>query len=401
MERDYRAFTWSDNWHVEGDKAWLVSGMHNILLCLDLKMKECESAVSIPEESSSKFRLTSYCIKCGDNIFCLPDTGKAIWIYNIRENGFSKIILDNPQNVRLAVYDFWMHDHKLFVVSNGLGQIIEIDIINKKVKDTYTLCEGGIRKSIKVGTDIYSLSNAGNEVCQFDLIKKTVTSYILPNIGRKFFTFCYDNEKFWLSGYGKELYVWKKGETTIKTINGFPKEFGVYNFSKETNGETDCVKDEYELPAFLYSVSVGEHVWFIPFQTNKIVYVDKKSYELNVFETEGETETKQSLLGRTVLASKYLLEYIHENRYIGLFSIKNNYILEIDTWEKKTEIKKYTFSNSCMHEIQKMFSGNIFCEGDGLYHEVYRTVLFGQEGEDRHKEISDVGLKIYEEMLKI
>lgn len=401
MEKDYKAFTWSDNWQIEGDKAWFVSGMHNILICLDLNTKECASAVSIPEEALSKCRLTPYCMKCGDDIFCMPDTGKSIWIYNLKENGFSEIVLQNPEKVRLTIYDFWMHDNKLFAVSNGLGRIIEIDIKNRKLETSYMLCEDGIRKSIKVGTDIYSLLKDKAEICQFDLIKKTVTTYKLPDTGRKYSTFCFDGEKFWLSGYGKEIYIWKKNENTLKTITGFPKDFGIYNFSKETNGEIDCVKKEYELPAFLFSVAAGDYVWFIPFQTNKIMYADKKTYQLHAFEVDGENETKQSLLGRIALGSKYILEYVREDRYIGLFSIKNNYILEIDAIGQKKEIKKYTFSDKCIREMKEIFSESTLSESDGVHREIFKSILLGQNGKGREKPESNNGLKLYKEMLKL
>lgn len=401
MEKDYRAFTWSDNWHVEGDKAWLVSGMHNILLCLDLETKECESAVPIPEKASSKCRLTSHCMKCGNEIFCLPDVGKSIWIYDIRKNLFSEIALDNPKKVRLEIYDYWMHDQKLFAVANGLGQIIEINIEKKAVENNYVLNRGGIRKSVKVGTDIYSLLRDKNEVCQFDLVTKTVTIYKLPNIGREFFTFCFDGKKFWLSGYSKEIYIWEKEENTLKTITGFPKEFGIYDFSKETNGEIDYVKNEYEIPAFLFSVAAGDKVWFIPYQTNQIIYADKETYQLHVFEVDGENETKQSLLGRIALGSKYILEYVYEDRYIGLFSIKNNYILEIDTKEQKKKVKKYTFHDKCIREMKEIFSEHIFSEGDGVHREIFKSILSGQLRKEKDKTESNNGLKIYEEMLKL
>ena len=118
------------------------------------------------------------------------------------------------------------------------------------------------------------------------------------------------------------------------------------------------MKKEYELPAFLFSVVAGDYVWFIPFQTNKIMYADKKTCQLHVFEADGENETKQSLLGRIALGSKYILEYVRENRYIGLFS-------------------------------------------DGVHREIFKSILSGQNGIGKEKPESNNGLKIYKEMLKL
>lgn len=403
MEKDYGLFTWGDNWQIEGDKTWFVSGMYNILFRMDLRTKECELAVCIPEEAPSKFRLTPYCLKCENSIFCMPDNGAAIWIYDIKKNNFSKITLNNPNKVRLKVYDFWKYENKLFAVSNGLGQIIEIDIIKKKIEKYHILCdEGKIEKSIKAGTKIYSLSSVSNEVYQFDLNTKKIMTYKIPNIERKFSTFCFDGEKFWLSGYRKEIYVWDMEKNTVKTIGGFPGEFGIYNFAKDTEGEVDCIAEEYEQPVFLNVVAVDRNIWFLPYQANKIIYMDKENNKLHVFEVDDENETKQSLLERTSLWSKYILEYIREDRYIGLFSVKNNCILEIDALQKKSESKKYVLGNQCMQQITQMYAGSILYE-DRFSKEVFKTALLNRSGEEKNK-ISmntNTGLRIYEEMLKL
>ena len=393
-------FMWSDNWWIENDEAWFVGGMQNILFNLNLKTNECESAVSIPEEVSSKFRLTPFCIKCEDDIFCMPDNGNNIWTYNISSKCFSNIGIENPNKVRIGINDFWRDDNKLFAVSNGLNQVIEINITEKKIENCYVLSrKGNISKSIKVGTDIYSLSGMFGEIYQFDMITKEISLYRLPDIGRKFSTFCFDGEKFWLSGYYKEVYVWNKEENKLMILNSFPMEFGIYNFTKNTDGKIDCTTNHYELPTFLYALAVDDNIWFVPLQTNKIIYVNVQNYEIQTFEITEENETKESLLERTSLCYKYILEYIQGNRYIGLFSIKNNCIIEIDALEKKAKMKYYTLGQKCVCETANiLYDGYVFYEGDVTQKQIYITML-NQNTKKAGNLMDRIGLKIYEMMI--
>lgn len=390
MENDDSLFTWGDNWWIEGNRAWFVSGMHNVLFDVNLKTNECESAVCIPEEAYSKLRLTPLCIKCGDDIFCMPDVGNNIWVYSICSGAFSKISIRNPDKTRLGLRDFWKYGGKLFAVSNGLGKIIEINIPERKIDGYYALCVGEgaakgvkdgvfgdklIKNSIRTGNFIYSLSSSYGGVCRFDLMTKKIETYSIPDIGRRFYAFCFDGEKFWFGGHRKEVYVWDKDNNKITAIGGLPKEFGIYDFSEDTDGKANCESEEYETPTFLYSLAVGGYVWFVPFRTNKIICVDKRTHEICVFEVTEEDETMESLIGRRGMACKYILEYVKDDRYIGLFSLKNNCILEIDALEKTYGIKHYDLSAKCMDAVINIYYEPVLHESSRAHRRIFKHIL--------------------------
>ena len=211
MKNKYDLSIWADNHWIENDNAWFVWSMENVLCYYDFKSGKYELLAQIPETSYSRFRLTPFCMKYHDDIYCMPAYGKSIWIYNTISYRFDEICIHNSSNVLLNMRDFWEYENKIYVVSNGLGQILEIDPVTKKIEKYYHLCnEGSISKSVKVGTKIYGLFSEIGYVYQFDLITKDVLLYKLPNIGRKFSTFCFDGKKFWLGGFRKEIYVWDK-----------------------------------------------------------------------------------------------------------------------------------------------------------------------------------------------
>ena len=64
-------FPWSDNWWIEGDRAWFCGGEINALFCVDMNNGQCELVARIPECAIVDFRLNSYCMKYKDIILPL------------------------------------------------------------------------------------------------------------------------------------------------------------------------------------------------------------------------------------------------------------------------------------------------------------------------------------------
>ena len=112
----------------------------------------------------------------------------------------------------------------------------------------------------------------------------------------------------------------------------------------------DCKTEVYNYPTFAYSVDLGGYIWFIPYLANKIVYVEKSTHIVRELKAEDELETNESLRARNAIGEKYVLEYIRENRYIGIFSNKNKNIIEIDTKEQEINLKNFHFSYDCMRK---------------------------------------------------
>ena len=400
MKENNELFVWGDNWWIENEEAWFVWGMKNILCYVNMNSGKGKFFKLIPDMSKSLFRLTPYCIKYNDDIYCMPVYGKSIWIYNINCCRFDEICINGSNSILLNIRDFWKFDNKIYMVSNGLGQILEIDPSVKKIENCYCIHNvGEITKSVKVGVSIFSLFGESGDIYQFDLVKKEVFLYKLPDIRRKFSTFCFDGKNFWLSGFRKEIYVWDKEENKVTILDNFPKEFGIYDFSKETDGVANCIIDEYEKSTFAYSTVVEEKVWFIPYCTNKILYVNKCTYQLYVFEIDEERETKESILERSSLGYKYLLNYVKDNRYIGLFSIKNQSVLEIDSVELKYKYKQFDYhiSERLIKECFDLYNG-VFYEGDVWNRVVYNRMMQLKDNNIHNIRSKSVGSDIYKKM---
>ena len=375
MNSEDYTFIWSDGWWIEDNRAWFVCGTSNTLFNMDLKTGKCEETASIPEQCECKFRQNPFCLKSGRDIFCIPGVGQSIWIYNLDNCLFTRMDIDKPKGLQLAS-QFWIVEDAIFIVTANWNKIIEVSISEKKIKKYYTVCGKGIvRKSILAGNHIYMTSSDDSSVYQFSLETKETRRYNLPGMKKELSTICFDGRRFWLSGYRNEIYIWDKENDTIVTIDHFPAEF-----------ETNSVND-FSRPVFKYSIMVGGHIWFIPIRSDKILYADIKNPVLSVFEIGNEKETEESILLCQLWAiAKYLLEYVRDDRYIGLFSAKSARILEIDTQElnycwKDCYLKdKYFFQYGGVYK--KMYSEGI---DDTLYEIAYRR---GQCGIDEINNLS-------------
>lgn len=377
MMKQETSFIWSDNWWTEDDEAWFVGGRTNALYRLDRKTNQCEFVAFPPELGRDGFRLNPKCIKCDNSIFLMPDISNNIWAYQLDNLRYERIGLANPDKVRVGIANFWQYGEKIFAVSVGLKQIIEIDIKQRRVTDYYDLCDKRdirIAMSIKVGTAIYIISAISGEIYKFDIQTKKSVLYKLTGIEDGLHTICFDGERFWLSGYRKEIYVWNESKNVTVVVDGFPEDFGIYNFDRMSDELLDCKSSVYMMPLFINSVVSKQDVWFIPFQANKIVYVNRDTYKFHVFDIEEENETENSLATH-YLASKYLMEYVVDDCYIGLYSLKNYCIIEIDTIKKKVEKKKYSFSNNCLEKtahVYDAFRDSMLFEGREI-----ENILFG------------------------
>ncbi len=400
MKQVEKLHIWGDNWWIEKNKAWFIWGSLNILCCLDLEMNECELLTYIPEILESRFRGNSICYKYGNDIYCMPIYGKSIWVYSMVDDNFCEIRVNNPNEGLINIQDLWEYNNKIYAISTGLGQLIEIDLNEKKIKNYYSIIQDKIIvKSIKVDSLIYCLVGENNEIYRFNLETKETNRYKLPNIGRKFNTICFDGEKFWLSGYNKEIYVWDQKKNEISILDKFPRDFGMYDFTEETDGKVNTITEKFEKFIFLFSVVIGQKIWFIPYHANKIIYVDRITNQIQAFEVEEEIETKESLLVRNRLACKYLLDYVKDDRYIGLYSVKNECILEIDTIEMKYKFKYYNYhvNDKCVGECANLYNFT-FNELNIWEREIYKRIIYLKNNNTHNVNVNCKGTEIYEKI---
>ena len=405
MGKGLNDMIWGDNWHIEEERAWFVDGQRDRLCYVDLKLNKYEYITDIPNTELNKHRLNSMCLKIENEIYLMPIYGRKIWIYNLDNSQFEQIVINNPDNVCLKIYNFWIYGDKIYALSIGLQKIIEVDI-RRKVISNYFMLHGldeldiENETGIRVGEDIYYASSETNCIYQFNLESKQITTYVVPMVEGGFYTISYDGRLFWLSGCCKEIYIWDKENNSTKVSNDFPQNFGIYDFRGNSEDILDCTAVIYDDNTFVRSMQVGNYIWFIPWRTNKVIYVDTETYQISAFEIAGEEENRESLL-KHCISQKYIVQYIREDRYIGLFSLKNNYIIEIDAVEKRVEKKPYSLGERSIKNYIRSMNGTLY-EGKEFDKMILSDWLMQDDTsetvETDNVGYSGVGIRIYREI---
>lgn len=385
MEGKILKFTWSDGWWIEDNKGWFVDGRSNALFCVNLDTSECKKLDCIPDTGERTYRLNPYCIKCDRNIYCIPGFGRYIWIYNLDNSTFTKVDMNRSEKC-LPGSRFWVWRNAVFIVPVNWNKIIEINVEQGEITNYYTICEDDtVQRSVLIDDSIYAVSSEKGKIYQFDLKTKEKKTHLIIGIEEKLFAVCFDGKKFWLSGYKEKVYVWDKERDKLISIS-FPR-----NYKNE--------KNTYKLPMFERIVAVGEYIWFIPIGAEKIMYMNRDTTELSIFEIFEKDRISVSLQKCQEIAN-YIFQYVRDGRYIGLFSAKNSRILEIDTEQLSYQWKEYYFSEQFLQQCVTSGEG-IYYEGkDPLYIQIYHVQNGTMWLRQRHVDIDSVGMQIHTKLIK-
>ena len=345
---------WSDNWCIDGNQIWFMSGEADILFQLDVETKIVKMVSHIPTIGVVGFRRHPIILKNDDVIYCLPDCGEDIWCYHLEKDLWTKIPITNPNKVRVEIENAWVINGRMYTISNGLKQVIEVDTDDFKVIKYYNIAnkDQEIGNCVLAKNSIYIVETGESAVYKFDVDSKTIQKIILPQIADNLNTICYDGQNFWLSGRCLKIYRWNEEVNDIAVIDDFPSNFGIYNFagkySKSINYHQDSIDDQL----FLYSVYAGDKIWFIPFRTNEILYMEKGTMKINVFSIDHELQDEEDIKTQ-FMDYKYILEYVKDDRYIGLFSLKNKWTFEIDSQNMDYRVLDCVINKKDLYDIEK------------------------------------------------
>ena len=322
---------WMDGIYISGSEGWFITGRENALMYMEMETNVLKFVSQLPPKECI-LRGFSNCMKYEDKLVCIPYMATFFFVYLMRERRYVKTSVENPDNIYLQIVCHMEKDGVMYAVSWTLKQMIVIDLTSLCVIKQYAICseEDSIWASVFAGSKLYSTSLKDNSIFITDIREYITLRKKLPdNIG-KILRIVYHNGYLYLSGTQKEIYIWDC-QQKLEIVKGFPEEFGEYIFnSNENTAILDCTAKEYENSCFLYEIAVGDKIWFIPFKTNKVLYIEEKKQKLETLELSAENEDRESLKNR-LFKSKYLFEYIRENRYIGLYSLKNLCLFEIDS----------------------------------------------------------------------
>ena len=191
------------------------------------------------------------------------------------------------------------------------------------------------------------------------------------------------------------VYIWGYiAETTQKIFPAITAPSKTSSSFSDKYGEIlDCKVERYEEPTFIESVPTDKYIWFIPFRTNEILYLSLETNEIREFIIADEEETVYSLKNR-ILDHKYLLEYVKDDRYIGLYSLKNEHILEIDANTLAYRLLPFTIDDACL----EMYINHLLLDGRKMDKTIFAKMMKGSSQNKVKEKVYNVGKQINTKM---
>ena len=278
-------------------------------------------------------------------------------------------------------------ENRLWAVSSGLNQIVEINPQKREIENYYTIFNqtGEIigQQAILEGNDIFCVSRTTNRICKFSTVTKEKEYYAIDKMEGGINTIHFDGKRFWLSGCRKRICIWDMENNDIICLDDFP----VNTFIDGDGSEV------YQMPLFSYSIGTKEAVWFTPvnFQDvrcSKVIYINKKNYKINIYEHGREPRQ---------MRGNCLFQYVLEERYLGIAFPEELYVTEIDAGLGK-EIHKRMFLHAGDEGFMKKQVEKKAVKENGVYNLPFFLKQCEKSEKKDRKKLSNIGVKIMKEM---
>ncbi len=395
---------WSDGIDLEEKEGWFSGCEWNALFKVDFETNEFRYIHKFKDYGIENNRKNSLCKKYGDKIFCFPVYGDKIWIYHISQKDFSAIEMPRKRiNGNLLFSQVFLYKNRIYAVSRGMCAVLRIDVDKEIICDVIDIPKdrGALSGNwIQCENKVLGVYRDRPTVIEIDVDLKTIRYYDVPGIKGGFSTISFiQDDIFVLSGYQKEIYIWNVEINKADILTEFPKDFGRYVICDEN----DRLMIDYEIKEnkealFLEGIDMGKYIWFIPFRTNKIVYLDKETYKIGTLEIENEEESFESW--KRPINCKYQRQYLYENRIIGIYSFKNREILEIDTTTLCVNRRNFFLQQDSIDELKEMI-----CEESTYFRDEseYQRKIFMRFGKNNFgipDTVSNIGKTIYQSVIK-
>lgn len=336
-------FCWSDKWWIEGTTAWFVTAESNALMQYDMKDESGKVLSKIP--GAQGLRWNPECTKYNDEIICFPDRGKNVWIYSLKTNKWEEIEINEKDNKRKTCQYIYREGSNIYFVSRTLGKMYILDMRTKMINE-YEV-KSLYEKS--TGSEFKALSN-GIIMGEYIIFAFAETAYILMihrhnkkyeirklELETQIMRIQADKNQIWIVSLDKSLYLWNSDTNSVERISDFPKSFGGYVLQDNNKSIISLTNEKFSKPLFCVPVVFEESIWFIPWYGTEILYIEKGTLKVSSFPITDEIADACAI---DMLGCRYLINYVRQKRYIGIFSSKTGCQIEIDTKEK---IYKYIY----------------------------------------------------------
>ncbi len=378
----------NDGMFMENEKTWFVGNLDGIIYQMNLSDMLVRAEAVIPENIGSTYRISTGVIKKDQKLYCLPDQGRFIWVFDTEKRNFRKIEIKNPYFLRISIFDKWIVNETLWCVSYGMNQIIEVDLQTEQIAGYYDIFSDSEDSvgylSAFVGKTIYCVSRTSKRICAFDIGTKRAEYYGFDIKGKGFNTIAFDGKRFWLSGYAGEVYCWDKEKENILISDPFPDDYRITG-DRDENG---C----FTAPLFYQCAVMKEYVIFIPWNSEgavseSLISVNRENMEIRIVPSEKMTKPGEN----------FAIEYQKDERFLVLYNTREKCLEELDFEKQKIAIKKIKTDQACLGKFweENYNPGDMILENSRNSIREFYSVLCGRH-KDKSPEEARTGRQIFD-----
>lgn len=329
--KSYMRDMYVDDIFCENGEIWFVGINNSILYRIDAN-NEIYPIKMIPYRKEICFRNSSVCYKKKKNIYCFPERGQIIYIFDIEKNTIKEIQLENKEQ-RLGIYNVWFIDGNILCVSFQNNKLYIINEENQKIKKIQIPYLNFPKLDIQATCyekKLYFVSNKSTTVLEFSVEDMKFIEHYIKCKEKGFSTIAVDGEEIFITGRECALYRYnllsnKLDSVDLKTYMKFEKKDVMYTGN-----------------IFYRSILLDGYVVLITeniFQliNNQIVIFNIRRKTINVLTFDDNNERKP---GEFFVISKYsdseIIIYDNWNRAMFLYNLDMQSLEEKDIKVGKT-----------------------------------------------------------------
>lgn len=319
---------WTEYWYTNGRDAWLFDTQNHLLYKADIgdKTMDCISEIPVNDNHERQF---SY-IYCDDyKVYLLPDFDNRILVFDIESKAWKECeIQSNELNRRLRCTDCWAEGDEFIIYASGMKGIIYFNFKEMSIKEFVPiLCDEEERlwddKVVKDEKRIIIPSRDKGVIYELDIDTKKTKKYLIDSGGVGFGAIARVNADICITNNINQLFVIDLNTLQMRKRLSLPIE-----------------ANDKEKPTFSQACFINDKLWLFPCEDDNVICVYDGYNDVEEVKIPGKEITIEQL-DKLQIGSRYSLNYIRNDRYIGLYINATGCTIELDTATHKSEVTAY------------------------------------------------------------
>lgn len=210
-----------DDMFCECSEIWFVGTNDSILYRINAN-NEIYPIKMLPYKKDKRFRNCAVCYKEKNKIYCFPERGQCIYIFDIEKNTMKELQLENEEQ-RLSIYNVWFIDEYIWCTSFQNNKLYMINKKDQKIKKIFDIPYINLSKidieATCYGKKLYFISNKLTTVLEFSTEKLEFNKYCITCGEKGFSTIAVDGEDIFVTGGECKLYRYNLNSQKLNVID--------------------------------------------------------------------------------------------------------------------------------------------------------------------------------------